>query len=111
MDQATTFFGVYHGFEVHEHKALGHLWVIHNGSITWDQLQEIKSWVWGADARAIEVYPADSQVVNSINCRHLWRLGESDFAPDLLGDVPDQDTLAARFSSVWSEATRLEGHE
>jgi hypothetical protein len=87
MDQTTTFFGVYHGFEVHEHKALGHLWV------------------WGADARAIEVYPADSQVVNSINCRHLWRLGESDFAPDLLGDVPDQDTLAARFASVWSEAT------
>lgn len=73
------------GFEVHEDAALGHLWVYHYGDISWDQLQAIKTEIWGADARAIELYPAEGQVVNMLPCRHLWRLGAHDFAPDLLG--------------------------
>ncbi|WP_177627793.1 DUF7694 domain-containing protein [Parasedimentitalea marina] len=93
-----------HGYEVHVDTGIGHLWVIHDGKITWDQLQDIKNATWGAEARAIEVYPAEKDVVNSLNCRHLWRLGPHDFAPDLLGNDPAQDSLAARCMSAWAEA-------
>lgn len=92
------------GFEVHCDVSLGHLWVLHDGSITWDQLQEIKNSIWGTDARAIEIYPAEKDVVNSLNCRHLWRLGPTDFAPDLLGEDPTHDSLAARSITAWAEA-------
>lgn len=96
--------GERHGYEVHVDNAIGHLWVIHDGKITWDQLQAIKNEVWGDEARAIEVYPAEGDVVNSLHCRHLWRLGPSDFAPDLLGNDPARDSLAARYMSAWAEA-------
>ena len=92
------------GYEVHVDTGLGHLWVIHDGRITWDQLQTIKNSIWGEDARAIEVYPAQKDLVNSLDCRHLWRLGPSDFAPDLLGNDPARDSLAARYASAWGEA-------
>lgn len=91
-------------YEVHVDNAIGHLWVIHDGKVTWDQLQEIKNDVWGHMTRAIEVYPASADVVNSLQCRHLWRLGEMDFAPDLLGNDPARDSLAARYMSAWAEA-------
>ncbi|WP_281955452.1 DUF7694 domain-containing protein [Pseudophaeobacter arcticus] len=97
------------GFPVEVDQNLGHLWVIHDGSISWDQLQEIKNQAWGADARAIEVYPAKKDVVNSLDCRHLWRLGPNDFAPDLLGNDPARDSLAARYMTAWAEA-REDGH-
>jgi hypothetical protein len=38
------------GFPVEVDQNLGHLWVIHDGTISWDQLQEIKNQAWGADA-------------------------------------------------------------
>lgn len=96
------------GFDVLLDDRLGHLMVSHDGSITWDQLQAIKSAIWGEDARAIEVYPAASDVVNSGNFRHLWRLGESDFCPDLLehepGNVFADDNLEHRHLGAWTEA-------
>lgn len=94
------------GYEVNVDLQIGHLWVLHDGKITWDQLQTIKNTVWGRDARAIEVYPAACDVVNTLNCRHLWRLGASDFAPDLLGNggpVPE-DSLQLRWTNAWAEA-------
>lgn len=82
--------------------------VAHDGSITWDQLQRIKDAAWGQEARAIEVYPRRSDLVNTGNFRHLWRLGIGDFAPDLLRhDVPnslDDDNLVNRHLAAWSEA-------
>jgi hypothetical protein len=72
------------GFACTVNDALGHVEVAHDGAITWDQLQAVKAALWGAEARAIEVYPAHSDVVNSGNYRHLWRLGSDDFCPDLL---------------------------
>ena len=48
-------------------------------------VKSAKSVIWGEHARAIEVYPADTDVVNTGNYRRLWRLGPHDFAPDLLG--------------------------
>lgn len=94
-------------FEVNVDVELGHLWVIHDGTITWDQLQAIKNLAWGERARAIEVYPAEADVVNTLNCRHLFRLGAMDFAPDLLGHVEPRDTLEARYTATWSEAREV----
>jgi len=63
----------------------GLLSVEHNGSITWDELQELKNEDFGADAVAIEVYPPNSHVVNSLPMRHLWKLGAGEYWPDLTG--------------------------
>ena len=63
--------------------ALNLLSVEHDGGITWDTLQAIKDQVFGPEAVAIEVYPPDSRVVNSIPMRHLWKLGPDDWWPDL----------------------------
>lgn len=92
------------GFTVTLDVKQGHLTVQHDGTITWEQLQEIKNDAWGNDARAIEVYPADCDAVNKGNIRHLWRLGAHDFAPDLLGRDDHADTLASRHAIAWSEA-------
>lgn len=96
------------GIEAEEHEALGHLIVKHDGRITWDQLQAVKNEVWGPDARAIEVYPAQGDFVNNGNIRHLWRLGPGDFCPDLLkheaSNVFDDDNLEHRHLAAWSEA-------
>ena len=40
--------------------------------ITWDELQRIKNEVGYGDADAVEIYPADDDVVNVANMRHLW---------------------------------------
>lgn len=90
---------------------IGHLMVAHDGAITWDELQAIKNEVWGPEARAIEVYPRQGDLVNSGNFRHLWRLGEGDFCPDLLGhdhaNVFDDDNLEHRHLAAWAEAEKV----
>lgn len=40
--------------------------------ISWDELQQIKRECGYGDADAVEVYPADDDVVNVANMRHLW---------------------------------------
>ena len=42
--------------------------------ISWDELQQIKREIGRGDRWAVEVYPADSDVVNVANMRHLWLL-------------------------------------
>lgn len=99
------------GLPVTVNDSLGLLTVTHGGAITWDQLQAIKNVVWGCDARAIEVYPADCDVVNSGNYRHLWRLGPGDFCPDLLSFTPRRlprpGGLQERCADAWREAERV----
>lgn len=97
------------GYVVTVDGALGKLCVAHDGTMSWDRLQEIKTIVWGPDARAIEVYPRVGDVVNNGCYRHLWRLGERDFCPDLLGYNPPNlghcdETLEFRSFSAWREA-------
>lgn len=51
----------------------------HNGQrwedeITWDELQRLKAECGRGNRYAVEVYPADSDVVNVANMRHLWVL-------------------------------------
>lgn len=95
------------GLDVLVDDKLGHLMVGHDGSITWDQMQAIKNAVWGEDARAIEVYPAATDVVNAGNFRHLWRLSANEFCPDLLhhgrGKM-DDDRLEFRHFNAWRAA-------
>lgn len=92
------------GFDVMVDETLGHLAVAHDGSITWDQLQEIKNQVWGPEVAALEAYPPQSKVVNNAPLRHLWRLGADDFCPDLLGRAEPKRTLEARFHKAWEDA-------
>ena len=42
--------------------------------ITWDELQRIKNECLGEDTWCVEVYPAESDLVNVYNMRHLWVL-------------------------------------
>ncbi len=91
----------FESYHVHVDENLGHLWVEHDGSITWDKLQEIKNHAWGQETAAIEVYPPQSRVVNNKTMRHLWRLGANDFCPDLRGGS-SSDTLQSRYERAWS---------
>ncbi|MGL5719865.1 MAG: DUF7694 domain-containing protein [Alphaproteobacteria bacterium] len=49
------------------------------GSITWDELQQIKRDIGYGDKCAVEVFPPDNLVVNIANMRHLWVL---DYVPN-----------------------------
>lgn len=95
------------GHSVSIDHAQGHLCVVHDGTINWDTLQDIKAAVWGPMARAIEVYPADDRVVNAGNYRHLWRLGDTDFCPDLLGADGTTDKLEIRCAAAWAASERV----
>lgn len=44
--------------------------------ITWDELQEIKNKCGFKDQWLCEYFPADDEVVNIANMRHLWVLDE-----------------------------------
>lgn len=44
--------------------------------ITWDELQRLKRECGYGDRDAIEVFPADVDVVNVANMRHLWVMAE-----------------------------------
>lgn len=40
--------------------------------ITWDELQDVKRAVGYGECCAVEIFPADRDVVNVANMRHLW---------------------------------------
>jgi len=40
--------------------------------LSWDLLQRLKSECGRGDRDAVEIYPADADVVNVANIRHLW---------------------------------------
>jgi hypothetical protein len=42
--------------------------------ISWDELQRLKREAGFGSSWAVEIYPADSEVVNVANMRHLWLL-------------------------------------
>jgi hypothetical protein len=43
-------------------------------NITWDELQKIKKECGFAQCDAVEIYPAEKDLVNVANMRHLWVL-------------------------------------
>lgn len=44
--------------------------------ITWDELQQLKKECGRGDRWAMEIYPAETKIVNVANMRHLWVLPE-----------------------------------
>lgn len=44
--------------------------------VTWDELQRLKGEAGYGRWDAVEVYPADQDIVNVANMRHLWVLGD-----------------------------------
>jgi len=53
--------------------------------IAWEALQEIKNEYAGPEARAIEVYPRESDLFNEQNIRHLWVVPEDVVVPNIAG--------------------------
>lgn len=47
-----------------------------DAEITWDELQRLKREAGYGDCDAIEIYPADRNIVNVANMRHLFVLAE-----------------------------------
>lgn len=45
----------------------------HSGDITWDVMQQIKNDWFGSHVTCFEVYPAETDLINNGNYRHLWR--------------------------------------
>ena len=43
----------------------------------WDTLQRIKNEALGEDVHAIEVFPAEKDVVNEVNRRHFWAVPDA----------------------------------
>jgi hypothetical protein len=48
--------------------------------ITWDEIQGIKRKIGFGDRYAVELYPADADVVNVANMRHIWLVDAPAFA-------------------------------
>lgn len=44
--------------------------------ISWDELQAVKNEALGEEIYCVEIYPAQNNVVNEINMRHLWVMSE-----------------------------------
>ena len=66
----------------------------------WRDLQEIKNLLCGPEREALEVYPAESRLVDTANQYHLWILPENMFAPfgwhvRLVGDAADAEKIGA----------------
>lgn len=60
--------------------------------ITWDELQRIKNECLGEDVWCAEMYPAQADVINIQNQRHLWVLdGEPDTRFPKERTVSDED--------------------
>lgn len=55
--------------------------VLRNGDwqeyITWDDLQDLKRQCGRSDKWAVEIFPAETDLVNVANMRHLWVLSEA----------------------------------
>jgi len=66
----------------------------------WRDFQRIKNELVGAEREAVELYPAESRVVDTANQFHLWVLPEGAIVPigwfgmRLVGDAPDALTGA-----------------
>lgn len=52
----------------------GHTW---KDGITWDDLQRLKAECGRANTWAVEIYPADFNIVNVANMRHIWLIHEA----------------------------------
>jgi len=54
---------------------------------SWRELQDVKNAIAGADAVAVEMYPAEGQVIDNCHHYHLWVLPAGLELPFSLGSV------------------------
>lgn len=59
--------------------------------ISWDDIQRLKAEVGYGEAWAVEIYPADNEIINVANMRHIFLLGE---APACAWRSPRRDVAA-----------------
>ncbi len=50
---------------------------------TWYEMQHMKCIAFGSHARAVEVYPAQADLYDTANMRHLWCVPEAIQVPNL----------------------------
>jgi hypothetical protein len=50
------------------------------GDITWDELMQVKREISRGEAFAIEIFPSDSDVIDTNNIRHLWVISDKALA-------------------------------
>ena len=64
--------------------AVTHLWIRHHAGEmprSWRDLQRIKNEIAGPDRAAVEVFPPESELVDSANMAHLWVYPEDFVVP------------------------------
>lgn len=66
--------------------------------ITWDELQRVKNEAGFAHLDAVEIYPAQRDVVNVANMRHLW------IYPEPISHAWRETTLSTERSGGTSDA-------
>ena len=47
------------------------IWRQDGNRLTWEEVQEVKQMIWG-NLVAVEVYPAEPDVINERHTRHVW---------------------------------------
>jgi hypothetical protein len=50
---------------------------------TWYELQHMKCLAFGSHARAVEVFPAQAELYDTANMRHLWAVPAKVLVPNL----------------------------
>lgn len=84
-------------------------------TIPWRHMQRIKSELCGEEAEAVEIFPAESRLVDTANQRHLWVLpGRLPFGINdgrVIGDEDGNITIDGKpleeVNADWAELNRL----
>ena len=66
----------------------------------WRHLQQIKNETCGPEREAVELYPAQSRVVDMTNTTHLWVFGEGGKLPLGMVPVPPGMKIAMKHKSI-----------
>jgi hypothetical protein len=86
--------------------------VIHD----WRELQEIKNQICGAEREALELYPAESRLVDSSNQFHLWVMPKGEMFPfgygkRLVVKGHETDSSQREFENEPSDAITLDEYK
>jgi hypothetical protein len=80
------------------------------GDITWDELMAVKRGIGLGDEWMSEIYPADKEIVNVANMRHLFIVEQPAFAwakkTDFIPDNSDRKTVFSRITKRFRRETK-----